>query len=777
MRRSVATMPFFTKYISLSRQSNKTGAQDLLYWRERILKAILCSAAAFSLVAIVPILIFQIKEQMYELSVVSLAVLASALFLLCRPSLAYPLRAVGVLAICFVQGLGIILWAGIFSGGPAWLFTMAVVAGLLLGVKAAFYVLLLNSVTLATVGGLAFCGSLGPDYLFFSSLPRALMAGFSFVLLNLLTAVSVSVLLQGLQSLIEKEEVAKRVLKREQRKLIAAKEKLKVEIQNRKQIAADLKKSKEKYRLMTEKINDIIWTMDLDMNFSYISPAIEKVQGWTAEEALQLSIDQFLTPEALETSQQALAEQLLLGEKTGDYRFSTILLLEQFQKSGATIWTEVTASFILDDGGYPVGILGVTRDVTERQRNQIEKEELQEKLNRAQKMESLGLLAGGVAHDLNNVLSGIVSYPDLILMDLSPDSPLRASVDAIKDSGLKAASIVQDLLTLARRGVTTTSVLNMNHIIQEYLSSPEYKKLLSFHPNITVTVTEGKSANIEGSAVHLRKTIMNLVSNAAEAQPQGGSIHITTASRHLDRPYQGYQKILPGDYVVIQVQDRGEGITEEDLQRIFEPFYTKKVMGRSGTGLGMAVVWGTMRDHHGYIDISSQTGHGTTVTLYFPMTHRKRSEQMLAQDLEKLKGQGESILVVDDLKSQRRIATHLLTKLGYRVETVASGEAAVKRLGEAPFDLVVLDMIMDPDQLDGLDTYKQIVELHPGQKAIIASGYAETDRVKEAYALGVGAYVKKPYTITRIGSAVRGQLGPAGLLTDARGSEGSYQYR
>jgi CheY-like chemotaxis protein len=338
---------------------------------------------------------------------------------------------------------------------------------------------------------------------------------------------------------------------------------------------------------------------------------------------------------------------------------------------------------------------------------------------------------------------------------------LRPSVDAIKDSGLKAATIVQDLLTLARRGVTTTSVISMGDVIKEYLSSPEHKKLLSFHPNIAVSAATGiKLDNIEGSVVHLRKTIMNLVSNAAEAQPHGGSIRITTTSLHLDRPYQGYQKVPPGDYVVVQVEDEGEGITKDDLQRIFEPFYTKKVMGRSGTGLGMAVVWGTMKDHHGFIDMNSQTGHGTVVTLYFPMTHLKQTQSFPSQDLDRLKGQGQMILVVDDMESQRDIATHLLTKLGYRVETAASGEAAIIRIAESPFDLVVLDMIMEPERLDGLDTYQKIVKLRPGQKAIIASGYAENDRIKEAYALGVDSYVKKPYTIDRIGLAVREQLLP-----------------
>jgi CheY-like chemotaxis protein len=235
-------------------------------------------------------------------------------------------------------------------------------------------------------------------------------------------------------------------------------------------------------------------------------------------------------------------------------------------------------------------------------------------------------------------------------------------------------------------------------------------------------------------------------------------IHISTKNLHLDHAIQGYQKIPAGDYAVLQIKDEGEGISHKDLQRVFEPFYTKKIMGHSGTGLGMAVVWGTMQDHRGFIDLSSQAGLGTVATLYFPTTHHQQTEQIPDQELDKFRGKGQTILVVDDLESQRDIATRLLTKLGYRVETASSGEMALDRIEKSTFDLVVLDMVMEPDCLDGLDTYQQMIKRHPGQKAIIASGFAETDRIKQAHSLGVGSYVKKPYTIDRIGRAVREQL-------------------
>jgi CheY-like chemotaxis protein len=363
-----------------------------------------------------------------------------------------------------------------------------------------------------------------------------------------------------------------------------------------------------------------------------------------------------------------------------------------------------------------------------------------------------------VAHDLNNILSGIVSYPELILLDLPEDSPLRESILTIQESGHKAATIVQDLLTLARRGVAVTEVVNLNQIIFKYLKSPEYKKMRSFYHEVQVkTNLETDLLNIIGSPVHLSKTIMNLVSNAVESMPEGGTIFIRTGNRYIDMPIKGYDDVKEGDYAVLIISDTGTGISSDDLPRIFEPFYTKKVMGRSGTGLGMSVVWGTVRDHKGYIDIQSTEGKGTTFTIFFPVTREKPAKDKSRLSIEDYMGKGQSILVVDDVKEQRKIASGMLEKLGYSVAAVSSGEEAVEYMKTSSADLLILDMIMDPG-IDGLETFKRILKRYPGQKAIIASGFSETDRVKEAQDLGAGEYIKKPYTLEKIGLAVKKEL-------------------
>jgi CheY-like chemotaxis protein len=280
---------------------------------------------------------------------------------------------------------------------------------------------------------------------------------------------------------------------------------------------------------------------------------------------------------------------------------------------------------------------------------------------------------------------------------------------------------------------------------------------LSFHPQVQVkTHIEADLLNILGSPVHLAKTVMNLVFNAADAMPDGGKILISTENRYIDRPIRGYDEVNEGDYVTLTVSDTGVGISQGDLEKIFEPFYTKKVMGRSGTGLGMSVVWGTVKDHKGYVDVKSSKEKGTTFVLYFPVTRKKSAGNEALLSIENYMGK-EKVLVVDDVEEQRDIASGMLKKLGYSVTSFSSGEEAIQHMKDNSADLLVLDMIMDPG-IDGLETYKRILEFHPGQKAIIASGFSETERVREAQRLGAGAYLKKPYLLGKIGLAVRTEL-------------------
>lgn len=413
---------------------------------------------------------------------------------------------------------------------------------------------------------------------------------------------------------------------------------------------------------------------------------------------------------------------------------------------------------VVSESGTITRMVLFGRDVTERRISELQRRELEERLQRAEKMEALGLLSGGVAHDLNNILGVMVGYSELLLNRIEAASPSKSYAEKILQASERAAAVIQDMLTLARRGVQSRHTLNLNILIIDFLKTPEFMNITLQHSGIRVrTQLDAKPLHILGAPVQLSKTIMNLVVNAAEAMPRGGVITIKTANQYLDRPVSGYDEISEGDYVVMTISDTGEGISQTDIKHIFEPFYTRKVMGKSGTGLGLSVVWGTVKDHSGYINVESHEGLGTTFTLYFPVSREDVAEKKLPASLSDYIGRGESILVVDDVESQRELAQQMLEKLNYQVTIVDSGEAAVEYLKSNQVDLVVLDMIMDPG-MDGLETFQEIIAIHPRQKAIIVSGFAETERVNQIQALGGGDYVMKPYMLETLGMAVKKEL-------------------
>jgi len=733
----------------------------LTYWRERILAAVLTVGGGLSLLALVPAVYLALGRQLWVLLIADGIALFLTGYLLLASRRDLRFRAMLTLWVTFSVGVIIIHQIGFLSGGTAWLFCFSVLSGVLLGLRSAIAATLLNGAALVALAGFANPGH-PIEQEFLNSLGRSVTAGANFLFLNAVSAASVAALVNGLQSLNRKAERAIADLGAEREALLLTKEKLDQEIAVRWDSEKTLQQRERLYRTLAENVKDVIWTMDLNFRFTYVSPATQALQGWTVEELLALRLEDILTPGALNRIYEEFQKEAALAAQTGSYRRSTTLELELFHKDGTTVWAEVTASFLLDEDGRPLGILGVSRDITERNKAQREKEKLLESLSQSKKMEAIGRLAGGVAHDLNNVLSGIVSYPDLLLWDLPADSPLRRPIETIQESGKKAAAIVQDLLTLARRGVAVSEVVNLNEVVREYLTSPEFQRMKSFHPLVTIaTRLAPQLLHILGSPVHLSKTIMNLVSNAAEAMPEGGEILVTSRNTYLDRPISGYAEVREGEYTVIQVADTGIGISAEDIHRIFEPFYTKKKMGRSGTGLGMAVVWGTVEDHQGYIEIRRASGKGTTVTLYLPGTRREKASRAAPNPMDRYRGQGETILVVDDLKEQREIATRILNQLGYGAKSVASGEEAVDFIRRGKADLIVLDMIMDPG-MDGLSTYEQLLRLNPRQRAIIASGFAESDRVKETQKLGAGVYLRKPYTVEALAMAVQSELAPRG---------------
>lgn len=398
--------------------------------------------------------------------------------------------------------------------------------------------------------------------------------------------------------------------------------------------------------------------------------------------------------------------------------------------------------------------LTIATDVSDLKKAEDERNKMQQNLQQAQKMEAVGILAGSVAHDLNNILSGIVSYPDLLLDSIAENEPMRKPLETIKSAGEKAAAIVRDLLTLARRGVKEDNPVDFGQIVKDYIESAECKNLLRDNERVQIIEpVDYESYIVNGSAPHLANVVMNLVTNAAEAMPNGGTITIQTDAITLTTQPPGFKGWRPGPYVRLIVKDNGSGISESAQQRVFEPFYSDKKLDRSGTGLGLAIVWGTVVDHNGFVTLESEHRIGTSFQVLLPLVD---SDIPVVADIkaqELVKGSGQSILVVDDVENQRQIASDILLHLGYSVATVDSGEQAIEYLKESSADIVLLDMIMSPG-IDGLETYKRIIEIQPSQTVIIVSGYSRADKIEEAKKLGISQFVAKPYSMVKISAAV-----------------------
>ena len=518
---------------------------------------------------------------------------------------------------------------------------------------------------------------------------------------------------------------------------------------NRRRQAEDaLSAERERLAVTLRSIGDGVIATDVEGTVTLINNVAEELTGWSHEEAAGKPLGEIfhiINEKTRKPCENPVEKVMATGTIVGLANHTVLISRDGTERA-------------LADSGAPIrnredeviGAVLVFRDITEKLK-------LESQLQRAQKMEAMGIMAGGVAHDLNNILSGIVSYPQLLLMDLPEDSPLRDPIKTIYESGLRAADVVEDLMTIARGAATGKEALNLNTLVAEYLGSAEYQKLEKSRSFVDLkSELEPGLLNMSGSPTHIKKTLMNLVANATEAIEGSGTVTISTANRYLDEPLKGYEAVRTGEYVVLTVSDDGSGISPQDLERIFEPFYTKRVMGRIGTGLGLAVVWNAVQDHKGCINVKSSE-NGTAFELYFPVTRETVAAEVEEVPVEDYLGHGEKILVVDDEENQREIASGMLTRLGYTAEAVSSGEEAIEYVKENPVDLIVLDMVM-PKGINGRKTYEEIIKIRPGQKAIIASGYAKTREVDMAQELGAGQYIKKPYISEKIGVAIKEEL-------------------
>lgn len=514
---------------------------------------------------------------------------------------------------------------------------------------------------------------------------------------------------------------------------------------------ADLQASEARYRMVVERISDVIWVMDLDgSTFSYISPSLERLLGYSGQALTTLSPDTILTPASMVTLKEAIKHEHAHHQShTHEPNRSFLLVLEHQHRNGTTVWAEVRGSLLLDKTNLPIGITGVTRDVTERKKIEEEKQRLEAQLLRSQKLEAVGNLAGGIAHDFNNVLTTILGNITLT-KQLLPSSPQHPSyLERAERAALHAKHLTHQLLTFSKGGDPIKQPVALHELIKESselaLSGSSLACQTWAAPNLWI---------IEADQGQINQVMQNLLMNAIHAMPHGGSIAIRAENIQLPIPdHKSALPLSPGPYVKVTIADEGIGIAEDHLPKIFEPYFTTKPEGH---GLGLASTYAIMNKHAGHVSVDSHVGGGTTFTLYFPASPKALKPPELL-NLGLRRGQGH-LLIMDDEESIRMMAREMLLHCGYEVMLAKDGEEALTLYQQAmgthtSFSLVILDLTV-PGKLGGLGTLARLRQLDPQVKALVSSGYSNDPIMANYASHGFVGVITKPYSLIELSNMV-----------------------
>lgn len=522
----------------------------------------------------------------------------------------------------------------------------------------------------------------------------------------------------------------------------------------RKQAEEALRKSESLYRLLAENSTDVIWTTDMNLKYTYISPSVKRLSGFSAEEAIQHSIEEDLTPLSLTVAMKAFQEEMELESREQKDLFrSRALELEQFCKDGRTLWTEVKMTFLRDEAGRPMGILGITRDISERKRSEKERARLERDLRQSQKMEAVGTLAGGVAHDFNNILMAIIGYTEIALFDIPEGSPVRQSLEQVLKAGDRARELVGQILAFSRRGEPERKPIQVTLIVREALKllRSSLPSLIEIHHNLALPPGEDV---ILGDPTQIHQVLMNLGTNAAHSmRHQGGLLNLGLSRVKADAYLaSSHPDLRPGNYLRLTVTDTGHGMEAAVIERIFDPYFTTKGVGE-GTGLGLAVVQGIVKSHGGAITVYSEPGKGTSFQVFLPsIVHEMASEMETKEELPCGK---ERILFVDDEPMLVELGKKRLQSLGYLVTAVTNSLEALEtfRMGPETFDLVITDMTMPG--LTGSLLAQQLLAIRPGLPIILCTGFSHLINEQQAREMGIREFVMKPYPIADLARTIR----------------------
>jgi len=507
-----------------------------------------------------------------------------------------------------------------------------------------------------------------------------------------------------LQELQELNRYLDRKVDSRTRELVEANQSLQKEIGDRRRAELALENTEARFRLLIENAGDGVLLHDMDGHLLDVNQRACDSLGYTRVELLRLSIPDIDTdypPERI----RRIAESMKPGDAItleGNHR----------RKDGKAFPVEIRLG-ALEMSGHQV-FVALVRDMTERRK-------LEAQLQHSQKMEAVGRLAGGVAHDFNNLLSGIIGYSELVLGRLGENNRVRPHIESIHRSGKRAADLTRQLLSFSRKQVLETEVANLNTIIDSIALMLE--RLIGEH--IEIRICKNQVSNILADPGQIEQVLVNLAVNARDAMPDGGSLRIETREEIVpDSLIQRRRETGPGTYVVLTVTDTGTGMSPETQARVFEPFFTTKDIDK-GTGLGLSMVYGIVKQHHGYIQLHSEEGKGTTFDVYLPACSDGRCCEEEDAVPGTMAGGTETVLVVDDEEDIRKLVRDVLTPLGYRVLDAASGDDALRIIedGSVPIDLMLTDIVMP--RMTGIQLAEKARAVRPSLRAIFMSGYAE----------------------------------------------------
>ena len=437
--------------------------------------------------------------------------------------------------------------------------------------------------------------------------------------------------------------------------------------------------------------------------------------------------------------------QTLATVKRGEslVNFETV----QMRRDGKRIWVSLTESPIRNESGKITGISSIARDITENKR-------LEEQFLQSQKMEAVGRLAGGVAHDFNNILTAILGYSDLLLAQMNSSHPMHKSISEIRRAGEFAASLTHQLLAFSRRQSLQLKILDINDVVNSI--EKMLKRLIGEDIQI-MTVLDTSAGNIKADAGQLEQVVLNLAVNARDAMPKGGVITIQTSNaKFFGDDMSHITELPPGRYVKLMISDTGSGMSDEVKKHLFEPFFTTKDQGK-GTGLGLATCYGIVKQCGGHIVVDSVMGQGTTFQIFFPCTEADSEAAANRGALQELPRGNETVLIVEDEVSVRSLAAHILRKLGYNVleaEDAGKAREVVKSHNNARIDLLLADVVL-PNSEGGKQLADWLEDLHEETKVLFTSGYVE-ESVFKHHGLEPGmAFLQKPFTPADLARRVR----------------------